>query len=138
MLHGTRRVGGELLSFERSFATRGDREGNPRREEVMTREGHRCTICDRLGHPEVLCPIPLDPRPPGSGPIGVIGQQPPKCTPPAVPLEDYRGPGRVIVVPRGLSGEDLQRERIGRIASTSHQRRKLWAAGKGTYSSTGK
>lgn len=107
MLHGTRRYGLRPLSFERPE----DRK-NPERKMARRMRSTRpamlelwCDLCGANGHSAARCCVIVDsPRekPEPSGPLGVIHarevQRP-------VPLEEYRGPGRVIVLPIGVHGD---------------------------------
>lgn len=121
MLHSTRRHGTPLLSFEKGQPSKKN-PGRMRQREVgrlVTVGGVHCTLCGSLGHTEWQCEVAIDTPAVADPaiPIGAIGAfERPK---PAVPIEEYRGPGRVLMLAPGVFGEDLAAAKITDAARES-------------------
>lgn len=122
MLRRTSRDARERLSFEGPSAE--SRRKNPGRlaEQAVGRlskeaiaAGRACPLCGATGHGAIKCPVPIDPAMPKEGPIGALDSIP-KRSGPAAPLSEYSGPGRVIVLPRGVHGDELSAVMAGVFA----------------------
>lgn len=109
MLHGSRRYGSKPLSFEEP-----DLRKKPERRMRRRPNGRPamlelwCDLCGANGHSAARCHVIVDsPRekPAPSGPIGMIRE---REIPRPVPIEEYRGPGRVIVLPIGVHGDQAR------------------------------
>ena len=134
MLHGTRRYGTQMLSFEKRKAPK-DRVARvvAYQAQFQPRGGRTCSLCGAIGHVEFQCPIPIDPPTATDGPIGLIGAIPKQGPAPA----EYRGPGRVIFLPRGVFGEDLAAAKItdaARVASKAARSRRAQGAARRRWS----
>lgn len=74
--------------------------------------GPSCDLCGSQGHVPWQCNMPLDGKFPTEGPIGTIEASRSAKRGPAAPIEEYKGPGRVLVLPGGVFGDDLAGQKL--------------------------
>lgn len=117
MLHTSRRYGGQRLSFERPAASSKKNPGRTAKAYAtkVSQNGEACPLCLAPGHTALRCPVPIDPAMPKEGPIGTIGCAGPVTSEPAKPLAKYRGGARVIVLPPGVHGDELEAYKRGEL-----------------------